>query len=131
TKFVHGAWVVIVFIPLVIFGFLAIRGHYNEIVDQLHPNLVDLLPPKLHRVLIPVSTFHKGTVKAISYALSISDDVRAIYIALDSERAKKIKDIWDHWCIDIPLVILETPYRSIIQPLLQYIDQLQAEEKDQ
>ncbi len=131
TKFTHGAWMVIVFIPIVIMGFLAVHNHYRRIIDQLHPNFVDLLPPKLHRVIIPVSTFHKGTVKAISYALSISDDVRAVYIALDPERTAKIQDIWSHWCIDIPLVILETPYRSIIQPLVQYIDKLLAEEPDQ
>jgi amino acid transporter len=131
TKFTHGAWMVIVLIPIIIVGFLMVHGHYEEIVDQLHPNLADLLPPKLHRVLIPVSTFHKGTVKAISYALSISDDVRALYISLDPLRTEKIKDIWSHWCIDIPLVILETPYRSVIQPLLNYIDQLLSEEQDQ
>jgi len=131
TKFTHGAWMVIIFVPAIILWFLSVHNHYRDIVDQLHPNLGDLLPPKLHRVLIPISTFHKGTAKAISYALSISNDVRAIYIALDPERSEKIKDIWKNWCIDIPLVILQSPYRSIIRPLLDYIDELQKEEKDQ
>lgn len=131
TKFTHGAWMVVVFIPVLILMFAAIHRHYHEIVDQLHPQLGDLLPPKVHRVIIPISTFHKGTAKAISYALSISDDVRAIYISLDPERTKKIRDIWSHWCIDIPLVILDSPYRSIIRPLLDYIDKLQQEEPDQ
>jgi amino acid transporter len=131
TKFTHGAWMVIVFIPLVIAWFLAVHHHYRDIVDQLHPDLIDLLPPKLHRVLIPVSTFHKGTAKAISYSLSISDDVRAVYVALDPDRARKIQDIWRQWCIDIPLVILDSPYRSIIRPLVDYIDALQREEEDQ
>jgi amino acid transporter len=131
TKFTHGAWMVIVFIPLLVLMFVAIHRHYHEIVDQLHPQLGDLLPPKLHRVIIPISTFHKGTAKSISYALSISDDVRAVYISLDPERTRKIRDIWSHWCIDIPLIILDSPYRSIIVPLLDYIDQLQKEEPDQ
>jgi len=131
TKFAHGAWMVIVFIPLVIFWFVAVHNHYRDIVDQLHPNLNDLLPPKLHRVLVPISAFHKGTAKAISYALSMSTDVRAVYIALDPERAAKMPEIWRNWCIDIPLVILESPYRSVIRPLLDYIDELQKEEKDQ
>ncbi len=131
TKFTHGAWMVIVFIPILMIAFLSIHKHYKNIVQQLHPNLVDLLPPKLHRVLIPVSTFHKGTVKAISYALSISNDVRALYVGLDPEKTARMKDIWDGWCIDIPLVILDSPYRSIIQPILEHIDKLQAEEKDQ
>jgi len=131
TKFTHGAWMVIVFIPLVIMGFMAVHGHYKSIVEQLHPNLNDLLPPKIHRVLIPVSTLHRGTLKAISYASSISDNVQAVYIVLDPERAVKMKDIWSQWCIDIPLVMLETPYRSVIQPLIDYIDQLLKEEPDQ
>ncbi|MFO1463696.1 MAG: APC family permease [bacterium] len=131
TKFTHGAWMVIIFIPVLILWFLSVHNHYRDIVDQLHPMLGDLLPPKLHRVLIPISTFHKGTAKAISYALTISNDVRAVYIALDTDRAKRIQEIWKNWCIDIPLVILESPYRSIIRPLIDYIDELQNEEKDQ
>jgi amino acid transporter len=131
TKFIHGAWMVIIFIPLMISVFLAIRKHYDSIVGQLSPKAFDLVPPKLHRVLIPISTFHKGTIKAIVYAQSISKDVRAIYIALSPERTEKIKDIWAEWGIKIPLIVLESPYRSIIQPLLDYIKELQAEEKDQ
>lgn len=131
TKFTHGAWMVVVFIPIVIFGFLSVHGHYEGIVDQLHPNLADLLPPKLHRVLIPISTLHRGTLKAISYGSSISNDVRAVYVVLDPERAVRMKEIWSQWCIDIPMICLETPYRSVIRPLLDYIDQLFAEEKDQ
>jgi len=131
TKFTHGAWMVIIFIPIVILWFLAVHRHYASLPEQLHPDFVDLLPPKLHRVIIPISTFHKGTVKTLSYALSLSEDVRAVYIALDPERTIMMKEIWDGWCIDIPLVILESPYRSIIQPLIKYIDELQAEEPDQ
>lgn len=131
TKFTHGAWMVIIFIPLVILWFLSVRKHYDSIVDQLHPFLGDLMPPKIHRVLIPISTFHRGTAKAISYALSISNDVAAVYVALNPDRVHVIQEIWKNWCIDIPLVILHSPYRSIIQPLLEYIDKLQQEEKDQ
>lgn len=131
TKFTHGAWMVFIFIPLVILWFLAVHKHYASLPQQLHPDFVDLLPAKLHRVLIPISTFHKGTVKTLSYALSLSNDVRAVYVGLDPERTRTMQDIWKGWCIDIPLVILESPYRSIIQPLTQYIDQLQAEEPDQ
>lgn len=131
TKFVHGAWMVIAFVPIVILWFLAVNKHYEGLPQQLHPDFVDLLPPKVHRVLIPISTFHKGTVKTLSYALSLSNDVRAVYVGLDPDRTKTIREIWEGWCIDIPLVILESPYRSIIQPLVDYIDKLQAEEPDQ
>jgi amino acid transporter len=131
TKFAHGAWMVILFIPLMIMVFLSIRKHYDRIVDQLSPKAVDLVRPRLHRVIIPVSTFHKGTVRALTYAKSISNDVRAIYVAMDPQRTAKIQDIWKEWKIDFPLIILETHYRSIVQPLVDYIDKLQEEDKDQ
>lgn len=131
TKFMHGAWMVITFIPILALWFNSVRRHYDSIVEQLHPQLSDLLPPKTHRVLIPISTFHKGTAKAISYALSISEDVRGVYVGLDPERTVKMKEIWDAWCIDIPLIVLESPYRSILRPLTDYIEELKKEEKDQ
>jgi hypothetical protein len=131
TKFTHGAWMVIIFIPLVILWFLAVHRHYAGLPEQLHPDFVDLLPAKLHRVLIPISTFHKGTVKTLSYALSLSDDVRAIYVGLDPERTKRMQEIWKGWCIDIPLIVLESPYRSVVQPIVEYIEKLQSEEPDQ
>jgi hypothetical protein len=131
TKFSHGAWMVIVFIPLMIVAFLAIHRHYDMIVGQLTPKPVDLVLPEVHRVLIPISTFNKGTVKAITYARSISKDVRALYVALDSQRTTKLQDIWKEWSLEIPLVILDSHYRSIVQPLVEYIDQLQTENSNQ
>jgi amino acid transporter len=131
TKFTHGAWMVLLLIPLIIAFFLAIHRHYGSTTVQLHPEFVDILPPKLHRVIVPISTITKGTMMAISYAASISNDVRAVYVGLDPVRVVKLKEIWKAYCIDIPLVILDSPYRSIIQPLIKYIDELLAEEEDQ
>lgn len=130
TKFTHGAWMVIIFIPLLVMVFLAIRRHYESIVAQLSPKALDLVKPRHHRVIIPISTFHKGTVKAIIYAKSISDNVQALYIAINPERTRVIQEIWKDWGLDIPLIILETPYRSIVQPLVDYIDQLQSEDPE-
>ncbi len=130
TKFTHGAWMVIIFIPLLVMIFLAIRRHYESIVAQLSPKALDLVKPRHHRVLIPISTFHKGTVKSIIYAKSISDNVQALYIAINPERTQVIQEIWKDWGLDIPLIILETHYRSIVQPLVDYIDQLQNEDPE-
>lgn len=131
TKFTHGAWMVLLLIPFAITFFLAVHRHYGSTTRQLHPEFVDILPPKLHRVIVPISTITKGTMMAISYAVSISTDVRAVYVGLDPVRVEKLKEIWKAYCIDIPLVILDSPYRSIIQPLIKYIDELLAEEEDQ
>ncbi len=132
TKFTHGAFLVIFFIPLMIFAFLAIKRHYDSIVDQLSPKAIDMVPPPNHRVLIPLSTFHKGTVKAITYARSISTDIRALYVALDPKQTDRFKSIWEEWGIEgISLVILNTQFRSVVRPLLDYIDELQKEEPNQ
>ncbi len=129
TKFTHGAWIVIIVMPIFVMIFLAIRKHYRDIVPQLHPENLDFVPPKNHHVLIPVSALHKGTVRALAYAKLISPDVEAVYIALDRKAADRMKDIWSDWKVDVPLTVLESPYRSIIQPLIQYVEQLQSQKK--
>jgi hypothetical protein len=131
TKFTHGAWVVLLIIPIAITLFLSVHRHYASATVQLHPEFANILPPKIHRVIIPVSTMTNATMMAVSYAASISNDVRAVYVGLDPARVEKLKEIWKAYCIDIPLVILDSPYRSIIQPLLKYIDELLSEEEDQ
>ncbi|MFO1519152.1 MAG: APC family permease [bacterium] len=131
TKFTHGAWMVILFIPVMIVAFLAIRRHYDSIVEQLSPKALDLTLHPKNRVIIPISTFHKGTVKALNYARSISNDVQGLYIAITPERTARIQDIWHEWGVPVPLVILDTPYRSILQPLMDYVDRLLTEDPDQ
>ncbi|MBF0492211.1 MAG: APC family permease [Deltaproteobacteria bacterium] len=131
TKFTHGAWMVIVFIPFMIFIFLTIRHHYDSLSPQLSPKDFTVDPPKLHRVLIPLSAYHKGAVRALAYAKSISNDVRAVYVALDPDRTERFIDIWKEWGQGVQLVILESEYRSIVEPLVDYIDALKREETDQ
>ncbi len=131
TKFTHGAWMVLVFIPLLIFIFLIIRSHYDSLKSQLSPKGFVVTPPRLHRAVIPLSAFHKGTIRALAYAKSISSDVRAVYVSLDHERTDRFKDIWREWGQGIPLIILESQYRAIVEPLTHYIDDLLKEEKDQ
>lgn len=128
TKFTHGAWMVIIFIPLMMFIFKMIHQHYESIIPQLSPKALDLVESKRHRVLIPVSTFHKGTVKAIIYARSISKELQAVYVALNPAKTEKMKEIWAGWKLDIPLIVLETPYRSVTQPLIDYIDKIKEED---
>jgi len=127
SKFTHGAWMVIGIIPILIFMFLFIRKHYDSIVCQLSPRGFSIESPKHHCVLIPVSTFQRGTIQSINYAESIAKDVRAIYVELDPQRTLKLQDIWREWKVNIPLIILPSPYRSVLEPLAQYIDGLQAQ----
>jgi len=128
SKFTHGAWMVIGVIPVLILMFLLIRKHYDSIVCQLSPRGFSIEAPKHHCVLIPVSTFQRGTMQAINYAESISKDVRAIYVELDPQRTLKLQDIWREWKVNVPLIALPSPYRSVLEPLVHYIDELQAQD---
>ncbi len=127
TKFTHGAWVVILLIPIMVVFFKRIHQHYVVLGSQL--SLEGMHPTKElaeieNTVLIPVSSLHKGVLDSITYSLSISSKVRAIYVELDPGAAQRLKDQWAVWAPKVELVVLKSPYRSVTAPLLEYIDEL-------
>ncbi|MEO7994193.1 MAG: APC family permease [bacterium] len=132
TKFLSGAWIVIVLIPLLIGLFYAIQHHYRIVAGQLSLDGY-VLPPShpdqvSHVVLIPISGLHRGVVLALRYARSLAtDDVRAVYVNLNQATTDRLVDRWGEWGLGIPLVILESPYRSILEPLMTYVDRIQEE----
>ncbi len=132
SKFIDGAWITILVIPLLVMVFLRIRAHYREVASQLSmqgtavPNPVSTAP----RVVIPISGVHRGIVEALSYARSISADVTAVYIELEPGSGEQIREKWEVWWPHVPLVILPSPYRSIVGPLLDYLDKTDEEHND-
>lgn len=126
TKFIHGAWIVIILIPLLVRMFQAIERHYALVRRQLSlltPDLPLPQPVKHHRVIVPVSGAHRGTLKALHYARSISDDVVAVMVDVDAERTKRTQEQWELMQCQVPLVVLPSPYRSVQEPLMKYIDE--------
>jgi amino acid transporter len=128
TKFTHGAWVVVVLIPCLVALFWAIHGHYVGVTAEL---AVDPPPGLLSReevgkVIVPVAALNKPVLRTLRYARGLSSDVTAIHVAEDLESAEHLRHAWEQWQCGIPLLILETPYRSFIAPLLAYIDALDA-----
>ncbi len=132
SKFIDGAWITILVIPLLVMVFLRIRAHYREVARQLSmqgtavPNPVSTAP----RVVIPISGVHRGIVEALSYARSISADVTAVYIELEPGSGEQIREKWEVWWPHVPLVVLPSPYRSIVGPLLDYLDKTDEEHND-
>lgn len=128
TKFLEGAWAVIVLIPVLVMVLLRIHRHYQEVAEQL--SLVDAPRPRAvrrHTALVLVSGVHRGVIPALQYALSLApDNVTAVYVDLDPVATEKIRGKWKEWGCGIPLVVLPSPYRSLLQPLLQYIDEVDA-----
>lgn len=124
-KFVLGAWILLILIPLIILMFLAIHKHYRNAAAQLSLQGLVPPPPLRNTVIVPVSTLHRGTVNALKYAEAIAPgNVTAVHISMDPEQTRKIQERWRQWGGDVPLVILDSPYRSLVRPLLAYIEEV-------
>ncbi|MBE3040341.1 MAG: APC family permease, partial [Chloroflexi bacterium] len=132
SRFSQGAWITIFLITLIVTVFLRIRRHYQSVARQLSLNGLppSLLPPPTPRVVVPISGVHRGVVEAVNFSRSISDDVIALYIELEPGACKKVKKDWESWWPDVPLVVKPSPYRSIISPLIDFLDETDLEHND-
>src|SRR6185503_2083316 len=128
TKFIHGAWIVVVVIPLLVLLFRAIHKHYVMVANQLSTNGLSPLRPIKHTVIVPISGIHRGVIGALQYAQSIaSDRVQAVYVDFEEEVTANLKDKWERWGAGIQLVVLASPYRELTRPLLRHINRLAKE----
>lgn len=131
TKFLHGAWLVVLIIPILVFLFRSIHAHYVHVAEQLTAQTPEQLRPIKHEVIVPVSGIHKGVIRALEYAKSIApNDVTAVYVEVDEKSAQKMQAEWERWNFGVPLVILKSPYRSLTRPLLNYITRVDARRDD-
>jgi hypothetical protein len=127
TKFRDGAWAVILVVPLLVTGFFTIHRHYRSLARQL--TLENYAVPRRiprHRVILLVSGVHRGTLEALNYARSISDDVTALHVSMDPDEAEKVRRKWETWGDGVRLVILDSPYRLLLEPILDYIEKISA-----
>jgi amino acid transporter len=128
TKFVHGAWVVLVLIPILIGMFRKIRWHYNMAEWQLSLTMYDRpKSPPQNIVVMPIGSVNRPVIIALDYLRQRAQDIRAVHVDVDPEETAKIKEDWEKWGAGIPLVILPSPYRSFLEPLLDYIEQVRQE----
>lgn len=132
TKFVHGAWIVVVVIPLLVVLFRAIHKHYLSVAKQLSIAGLEQLHPLRHSVIVPISGLHRGVITALEYAKSISRDnnLTAVYVDFDEEATAKLREKWERWGTGVALVVLPSPYRELTRPLLKYIKRLERQEHD-
>jgi hypothetical protein len=133
SKFVAGAWITILMIPLLVSGFLKIQAHYQEVARELslsHGPLPSRKIPPRPRVVIPISGVHRGIVDAVNFARSIGREVTAVYVELMPGSGEEIRRKWEQWWPDVPLVILPSPYRSIVGPLLEFLDETDRQHND-
>ena len=125
TKFIHGAWIVVVVIPLLVFMFRAIHGHYLSVAKQLSTEGLERLHTINHTVIVPISGIHRGVIHALEYARAIAPEhVIAVYVDFDEEATLKLREKWERWGTGVRLVVLPSPYRELTRPLLRYIARL-------
>jgi amino acid transporter len=126
TKFIHGAWMVILLIPFFVFVFTRIYRHYTKVGRELTRASQSQLSfaPLRHVVIVPVSGIHAGVAKALRYASSISGEICACYVDIDPNITASMQSQWAKWAPEIRLVVIPSPYRSVIRPLLDYIDEV-------
>jgi hypothetical protein len=130
TKTLEGAWIVLLLIPIIVLIFRLTKQHYMHVSDQL--TLHGYTPQRrVHNtVLIPIGGIQRAVVEALRYGESLSDDVRGIYVDVDPVGTERVKRDWETWGGTVKLVVLSSPYRSLMEPLLEYIEQVEAERPD-
>ncbi len=124
TKFLWGAWIVILLIPLFVIFFLRTHRHYFYVRQQLSLREIEPERPLRHTAIVPISAVNRATVYAVRYAKSIAHEVEAVHVAIDPARVEQVRQQWKAWGGGVPLRVLESPYRSMVQPLVDHIDDL-------
>jgi amino acid transporter len=124
TKFMQGAWIVFLLVAALIMIFRGIRRHYKAVAEQVMLTR-DARPPRPRRnlVLIPIGAVNKAVVRAVDYARSRGGEVRAVLIDVDKEETAVVEIKWAQWGCGVPLIVLPSPYRSILGALLDYVEE--------
>ncbi len=124
TKFTSGGWVIAVIIPVIILLLRKIHRHYEEFAAEIKFTGQSPIHPLHHTVIVPVNSITKATSGALVYATTISDEVVAVYVEVDPRDTARIQSEWEAWDIGVPLEVVKSPYRSILKPLVEYVENL-------
>jgi hypothetical protein len=130
TKFMEGAWIILALIPFLVLWFRSVHRHYERVGEQLSLKSYVLQPRRGNTVLIPIGGVHRAVVSALQYARTLSADVRAVYVEADPADTVNVRREWEKWGQGMPLVVLSSPYRSLMEPLLEYIEEVDRENPD-
>lgn len=127
TKFIYGAWMVIILIPLLVRLFIGIKAHYDEVAAELRITKEELghtITAIHHAAVVPVAGINRALIDALQYAKSLSSTVYAVHVATDDDQAEGFKREWEQWDFGVQLTILQSPYRSLVQPLVNFIERI-------
>jgi hypothetical protein len=130
AKFIHGAWVIVILILLMILAFKKIRSHYRDVAEQLTVKEEDRTAPhnESHLLIVLVPSYNSCAVRALNFAKTLNGRLEAVHINLKQPETDYLQEQWKKHHKEVKLVVLESPYRKLIEPVVEYIDKL--EEKD-
>lgn len=128
TKFTQGAWIICLVLPLLVLGSRAIKRHYDWVASRLSLSQALLVRRKRNVTLLLVGGMHRGTLEALEYARALGGVTRAVHVEVGGQPTPRIQQLWQQWEPEIPLVVLQSPYRNLAAPLVEYINQIRAEE---
>lgn len=130
TKFVEGAWIVIVLTPILLWFITKIYNHYEDVAAQLRINLEEPLPHKESIIIIPIAGIHRVVASTIAYAKTLSPNVVAFYISFSDEDEEKMEKKWEQWNPGVRLVVFRSRYRTIVKPLVDFIERIDTHVKE-
>jgi amino acid transporter len=126
TKFASGAWIVVLVIPVIILLLRRIHRHYAHFEREIAYTGQSPIMFLHHTVVVPMNGITKPAAGALVYATTISEDVRAVYVEVEPEKTMELRKAWESWDIGVELVVLPSPFRSVLRPLVDYVDGLAA-----
>ena len=126
TKFREGAWIILILVPILVTIFFTIHHHYKDLASHLTLDKFNGLPARQtrHRVILPVNSIHQGALEALRYAKLLSDDVTVVHVSIDPVETEKVQKKWKVWGEGTRLIILDSPFRLFVEPLLGYIKEI-------
>lgn len=133
TKFIYGAWIILILIPILIFIFKNINFHYKELSKEL--SLENVKPPlkfkrKKHKIVVLIGSLNKATIKALEFAKDFSRDIEAVHVSISETEKNKLIEKWKKYKPKIKLVIIDSPYRRMLKPFLNYLNNIEKKDKD-
>jgi amino acid transporter len=135
TKFQEGAWIVVILIPILIFMMLKVKKHYIAVSKQLRMEPEQIASIDItrdvykNRIIVPVESINKASIRALRYAKTISDNVIAFNLSLDEESGLKVREKYSMINTDVPLIIKYSPFRKIVEPLMKFIESAEYDYK--
>ena len=127
VKFIHGAWIITIVVPIIVLAFFKVNRHYRSLAQSMALERYVTPRPMSHAVLILIPGINKGVLQALRYAKSISDESEAVFVEIDPKETAKLQEEWARLDPGIPLTVLKSPWRSLTEPIIRYTRTIRTE----